>query len=133
MRRAVLLYVLTLMSVQGGTVVFADIDPATLCIDPTSVEKLLTDRTKAKTPLLLPRLYCLPVLILVSCWFPPAFCCSPRHWLPNFHFDAALHVCFILCEISKLVTKPPFVMQHAPCTELFAVDYLLFNTQDGRR
>jgi len=32
---------------QGGTVVFADIDPATFCIDPNSVEKLLTDRTKA--------------------------------------------------------------------------------------
>jgi len=32
---------------QGGTVVFADIDPDTLCIDPLSVQKLITERTKA--------------------------------------------------------------------------------------
>lgn len=31
----------------GGTVVFADIDPETLCIDPADVEKRITERTKA--------------------------------------------------------------------------------------
>lgn len=32
---------------QGGTPVFADVDPATLLISPKSVEELITDRTKA--------------------------------------------------------------------------------------
>ena len=31
----------------GATVVFADIDPITLCIDPEDIEKRITDRTKA--------------------------------------------------------------------------------------
>lgn len=31
----------------GGTVVFADIDPKTLCIDPNDIEHRITDRTKA--------------------------------------------------------------------------------------
>jgi len=31
----------------GGTVVFADIDPMTLCIDPDDIEHRITDRTKA--------------------------------------------------------------------------------------
>ncbi len=31
----------------GGTVVFADIDPVTLCIDPDDIEHRITDRTKA--------------------------------------------------------------------------------------
>ncbi|OGO80821.1 MAG: hypothetical protein A2Y21_06240, partial [Clostridiales bacterium GWC2_40_7] len=31
----------------GATVVFADIDPNTLCIDPKDIEKRITDRTKA--------------------------------------------------------------------------------------
>lgn len=31
----------------GGTVVFADIDPDTLCLDPIDLEKKITDRTKA--------------------------------------------------------------------------------------
>jgi len=31
----------------GGTVVFADIDPETLCIDPMDVERWITPRTKA--------------------------------------------------------------------------------------
>lgn len=31
----------------GGTVVFADIDPNSLCIDPKDIEKRITDRTKA--------------------------------------------------------------------------------------
>ena len=31
----------------GGTVVFADIDPQTLCIDPNDIEHRITDRTKA--------------------------------------------------------------------------------------
>jgi len=31
----------------GGTVVFADIDPMTLCIDPHDIEHRITDRTKA--------------------------------------------------------------------------------------
>ncbi|HHV59533.1 MAG TPA: DegT/DnrJ/EryC1/StrS family aminotransferase [Clostridiaceae bacterium] len=31
----------------GGTVVFADIDPETLCIDPDSIEKRITKNTKA--------------------------------------------------------------------------------------
>jgi perosamine synthetase len=31
----------------GGTVVFADIDPESLCIDPMDIEKRITDRTKA--------------------------------------------------------------------------------------
>jgi perosamine synthetase len=31
----------------GGTVVFADIDPETLCIDPTDIEHRITGRTKA--------------------------------------------------------------------------------------
>lgn len=31
----------------GGTVVFADIDPQTLCIDPNDIERHITDRTKA--------------------------------------------------------------------------------------
>lgn len=31
----------------GATVVFADIDPNTLCIDPEDIEKRITDRTKA--------------------------------------------------------------------------------------
>jgi len=31
----------------GGTVVFADIDPETLCIDPVDVERRITPRTKA--------------------------------------------------------------------------------------
>lgn len=31
----------------GGTVVFADIDPVTLCIDPADIERKITDRTKA--------------------------------------------------------------------------------------
>lgn len=31
----------------GGTVVFADIDPDSLCIDPKSIEERITDRTKA--------------------------------------------------------------------------------------
>lgn len=31
----------------GGTVVFADIDPETLCIDPKDIEHRITDRTKA--------------------------------------------------------------------------------------
>ncbi len=31
----------------GGTVVFADIDPATLCIDPKDIERRITPRTKA--------------------------------------------------------------------------------------
>ncbi len=34
----------------GATPVFADIDPASWCIDPTSVEKLITNRTKAIIP-----------------------------------------------------------------------------------
>lgn len=32
---------------QGGTPVFADIDPQTLCLDPTQVEQHITERTKA--------------------------------------------------------------------------------------
>lgn len=31
----------------GGTVVFADIDPDTLCIDPRDIERCITNRTKA--------------------------------------------------------------------------------------
>lgn len=31
----------------GGTVVFADIDPETLCIDPRDIEQRITERTKA--------------------------------------------------------------------------------------
>ncbi|MBO3803493.1 MAG: DegT/DnrJ/EryC1/StrS family aminotransferase [Candidatus Brockarchaeota archaeon] len=31
----------------GGTVVFADVDPETLCIDPKDVERRITERTKA--------------------------------------------------------------------------------------
>lgn len=31
----------------GGTVVFADIDPETLCIDPADIEKRITEKTKA--------------------------------------------------------------------------------------
>jgi dTDP-4-amino-4,6-dideoxygalactose transaminase len=31
----------------GGTVVFADIDPVTLCLDPDDIEHRITDRTKA--------------------------------------------------------------------------------------
>lgn len=31
----------------GGTVVFADIDPETLCIDPADIEQRISDRTKA--------------------------------------------------------------------------------------
>ena len=31
----------------GGTVVFADIDPVTLCIDPADIERKITSRTKA--------------------------------------------------------------------------------------
>ncbi|NLY17678.1 MAG: DegT/DnrJ/EryC1/StrS family aminotransferase [Clostridiaceae bacterium] len=31
----------------GGTVVFADIDPNTLCIDPNDIEKRITEKTKA--------------------------------------------------------------------------------------
>jgi perosamine synthetase len=31
----------------GGTVVFADVDPETLCIDPGDIEHRITDRTKA--------------------------------------------------------------------------------------
>ena len=31
----------------GGTVVFADIDPDTLCIDPNDIERRITERTKA--------------------------------------------------------------------------------------
>ena len=31
----------------GGTVVFADIDPNTLCIDPKDIERRITERTKA--------------------------------------------------------------------------------------
>ena len=31
----------------GGTVVFAEIDPETLCIDPNDIEKRITERTKA--------------------------------------------------------------------------------------
>lgn len=31
----------------GATVVFADIDPDTLCIDPADIERCITDRTKA--------------------------------------------------------------------------------------
>lgn len=31
----------------GGTVVFADVDPMTLCIDPDDIEHRITDRTKA--------------------------------------------------------------------------------------
>lgn len=31
----------------GGTVVFADVDPTTLCIDPDDIEHRITDRTKA--------------------------------------------------------------------------------------
>jgi perosamine synthetase len=31
----------------GGTVVFADIDPKTLCIDPDDMERRITDKTKA--------------------------------------------------------------------------------------
>jgi len=31
----------------GGTVVFADIDPDTLCVDPDDIEKRITQRTKA--------------------------------------------------------------------------------------
>jgi perosamine synthetase len=31
----------------GGTVVFADVDPETLCIDPDDIEHRITDRTKA--------------------------------------------------------------------------------------
>jgi len=31
----------------GGTVVFAEIDPETLCIDPDDIEKRITERTKA--------------------------------------------------------------------------------------
>ena len=34
----------------GGTVVFADIDPETLCIDPKDIEKRITERTKAIIP-----------------------------------------------------------------------------------
>ncbi len=31
----------------GGTVIFADIDPETLCIDPEDIERWVTPRTKA--------------------------------------------------------------------------------------
>src|ERR1041385_3175337 len=31
----------------GATVVFADVDPATICIDPNDVEHRITERTKA--------------------------------------------------------------------------------------
>lgn len=34
----------------GATPIFADIDPATLCLDPIKVEKLITPRTKAIVP-----------------------------------------------------------------------------------
>ncbi len=34
----------------GGTVVFADIDPETLCLDPKNIEKRITERTKAIIP-----------------------------------------------------------------------------------
>lgn len=34
----------------GGTLVFADIDPQTLCIDPGDIENHITDRTKAIVP-----------------------------------------------------------------------------------
>ncbi len=34
----------------GGTLVFADIDPQTLCIDPNDIERHITDRTKAIVP-----------------------------------------------------------------------------------
>lgn len=34
----------------GGTVVFADIDPETLCIDPNDIERRITQRTKAIIP-----------------------------------------------------------------------------------
>jgi perosamine synthetase len=35
---------------QGATPVFADIDPVTLCIDPTQIAARITDRTKAIIP-----------------------------------------------------------------------------------
>ena len=31
----------------GGTVVFAEVDPQTLCIDPADIERRITERTKA--------------------------------------------------------------------------------------
>lgn len=37
----------TAFAQRNATVVFADIDPATLNIDPSHVERLITDRTKA--------------------------------------------------------------------------------------
>ena len=39
-----------LAKVAGLTVVFADVDPRTFTIDPTSVERLITDKTRAIVP-----------------------------------------------------------------------------------
>jgi dTDP-4-amino-4,6-dideoxygalactose transaminase len=38
------------VALTGATPVFADIDPATFCLDPASVEKVITERTKAVMP-----------------------------------------------------------------------------------
>lgn len=40
----------TAVSVLGATPVFADVDPVTLTLDPRSVEKLITSKTKAVVP-----------------------------------------------------------------------------------
>ncbi|MCX5662170.1 MAG: DegT/DnrJ/EryC1/StrS family aminotransferase [Planctomycetota bacterium] len=40
----------TCASARGARIVFADVDPATLCLDPAAVEKKITPRTKAIIP-----------------------------------------------------------------------------------
>ncbi len=40
----------TCAAARGAKVVFADIDPATMCLDPEAVRRKLTDRTKAVIP-----------------------------------------------------------------------------------
>jgi dTDP-4-amino-4,6-dideoxygalactose transaminase len=40
----------TCAAARGAKVVFADVDPATLCLDPAAVERKINDRTKAVIP-----------------------------------------------------------------------------------
>jgi perosamine synthetase len=40
----------TCAAARGAKVVFADVDPATLCLDPEAVERKITDRTRAIIP-----------------------------------------------------------------------------------
>ncbi len=40
----------TCAAARGAKVVFADVDPATMCLDPEAVKRKITDRTKAVIP-----------------------------------------------------------------------------------